>query len=289
MKELAFQYGSNTWHLGKTPLIMGVVNMTPDSFSDGGELNDRTEEAVRTCLRMEAAGAAIIDIGGESTRPGAAAVSADEEQRRILPLIRTVAPRLSVPVSIDTQKAAVAESALKAGAQIVNDVSGFHRDPAMMGVVRTHSAGGIVMHMRGTPKTMQHHTEYADLVEEIYAYLADILARAAAAEIAEEHIIVDPGIGFGKTAEQNLALIGSLHRFRELGRPVLVGPSRKSFIGKLLSIEDPQQRIWGTAGAVAASVVYGADIIRVHDVAEMREVSNVAAAIREAAESAERC
>jgi dihydropteroate synthase len=229
---------------------------------------------------MIAAGADMIDVGGESTRPGAPAVAAKDEIRRVVPVIQTLAAETSTPISIDTQKAAVADAAIQAGARIINDVSGFQRDPEMKHVARDTGAGCILMHMRGTPATMQQFTDYNDLVSDICDYFHALVDNAVAAGIARETIMLDPGIGFSKTAEQNLELIARLQRFRELGRPLLVGPSRKSFIGRILDLPNPAARAWGTAAAVAVSVYNGADVIRVHDVAEMRQAALVAAALR---------
>mgnify|MGYP001551622352 CR=1 FL=1 len=278
-KQLPFMFGNCVWNLGDTPRIMGILNVTPDSFSDGGRY-DTVQRAVDQALQMRRDGADIIDIGGESTRPGAARVNAEEEMERVLPVIEQLAPQLDIPISIDTQKASVARQALDHGAQIINDVSGFHQDPEMWRLMKETDAGAVVMHMRGTPETMQQFTHYDDLVGDLARYFENILETADSNEISRERFVVDPGIGFSKTVDQNLQLIADGGQFRErLDRPVLIGPSRKSFIGKLLGIDDPQERIWGTAGAVAAAVVNGADIIRVHDVAEMRQTAQIAAAI----------
>jgi dihydropteroate synthase len=266
---------------------MGILNVTPDSFSDGGRFFDPAQ-AVAQGLRMAADGADLIDVGGESTRPGSATVDAEAEKQRVIPVIAELSRRGAVPLSIDTWKAAVARAALDAGAVIVNDVSGLHRDPAMLNVLRDTGAGCVLMHMRGEPATMQTLTTYADLIGEIRDYFRDTLARAAAAGVAAARFILDPGIGFAKTAEQNLLLIRRLAEFRNLGRPVLVGPSRKSFIGALLPGTTPAQRGWGTAASVACAVLHGADIVRVHDVKEMRDVATVAAAIRDAGDTYER-
>ncbi len=286
MKQLTFQCAGQRRQLGDAAWVMGIVNATPDSFSDGGQCLD-PESAIKRGLHMARHGAAILDIGGESTRPGAPPVSAAEEIERVVPVIRGLADQTDALLSVDTSKAAVARAALAAGASIVNDVSGLHRDPEMLDVLRTTQAGCVVMHMRGTPDTMQTMTDYADLMGDIITYFRDILDRTAAAGVARERLILDPGIGFAKTAEQNLELIAHLARLRDLGRPLLLGPSRKSFIGKLLPGTEPQERGWGTAGAVACCVLCGADIVRVHDVDEMRQVAVVAAAIRQAAAGGE--
>ena len=281
MDKLDFHFTEQHWVLGQQPLLMGILNVTPDSFSDGGRFL-AVEHAVRHGLDMAEQGAHILDVGGESTRPGAPTVDEDEEMRRVLPVIRELSESSPVPISIDTTKACVARAAITAGASIVNDVSGLHRDPEMLRLLRETRAGCIVMHMRGTPDTMRGLTQYDDLIGELVGYFRDILAQAATAGVEVQQFMLDPGIGFAKTAEQSLALVGRIPALRELGRPVLVGPSRKSFIGKVLPETAPKDRIWGTAAAVACCVLRGADVLRVHDVAEMRQVAAVAAAIRDA-------
>ena len=280
MNELLFRFRNTTWLLGREPIVMGILNVTPDSFSDGGD-NFGTDTAVAHGLEMERAGARILDVGGESTRPGSAAVSAEAECDRVVPVIAALCRHVSVPVSVDTSKAEVARAAIEAGAAIVNDVSGLRRDPGMIEVLKESDAGCVVMHMRGTPATMQQFTSYEDLLGEICQYFEDTLTTVSQAGVDPERIMLDPGIGFSKTAEQNLELIAHVARFRALGRPVLLGPSRKSFIGTLLPETAPKQRIWGTAAAVACGMLAGADAVRVHDVDEMRQVATVAAAIRE--------
>jgi dihydropteroate synthase len=260
---------------------MGILNVTPDSFSDGGRYH-AADHAIAHGLEMSAAGADLIDIGGESTRPGSESLGATVETARVLPVIEELARQVNVPLSIDTSKAAVAAAAVRAGAMIINDVSGLHRDPAMLDVVRGTGAGCVVMHMRGTPATMQDLTCYDDLIAEITIYFRRILTRATAAGVTAEQFVLDPGIGFAKTAAQNYRLIACLGEFRALGRPLLVGPSRKSFLKDVLPDKSPGERTWGTAAACAACVLNGADIVRVHDVAEMRQVAAVAARIRDA-------
>ena len=279
--ELPFDYKGGQFRCGRRPLIMGILNVTPDSFSDGGEAYSH-DWAVAKALALAAAGADVIDIGGESTRSGAMPVPAPEEERRVLPVIRALQGRLKIPISIDTWKAETARAAIAAGASIINDISGGHRDPAMLDAVAETGAGFILMHMRGTPETMQKLTGYADLVGDLCAYFKESLWACEAKKIPLSRIMLDPGLGFAKTPEQSLALIAATARFRALGRPVLQAPSRKSFIGTILGQSDPQQRVWGTAAAVAASVLNGADMLRVHDVAEMAQVAKVAWAIREA-------
>jgi dihydropteroate synthase len=278
-----FRFGSDERVLAGQCLLMGIVNVTPDSFSDGGQY-DTTERAVTRALELVAQGAVWLDIGGESTRPGAVPVPAEEEMRRVVPVIRELRQRTEALISVDTLKAVTARAALAAGAQVVNDVSGLAADTAMAQVLAETRAGCVLMHMRGTPATMRSLATYVDVVAEVRAELARRLAAAVAAcGLPQEHFLLDPGIGFAKTADQSLALMGNLARLREqLGRPLLVGPSRKSFIGQVLDQPDPRRRRWGTAGAVAACALQGVDVVRVHDVREMRDVARVGTAIREA-------
>jgi dihydropteroate synthase len=260
---------------------MGVLNVTPDSFSDGGRFLD-ARSAVEHALAMARAGADIIDVGGESTRPNAAPVSAEEELRRVVPVIeRLHRQRGAFVISVDTTKAIVAEGALAAGARIVNDISALRFDPRMAGLVRERGAGLVLMHMQGTPQTMQQHPHYVDVVGEVRDFLRERLDAATAAGIAAESIAIDPGIGFGKTVQHNLQLLARLEVLGGLGQPLLVGVSRKSFLGKVLGKERPEERIWGTAAAVAWSVAHGANIVRVHDVDEMRQVVQVIEAIQQ--------
>ncbi len=277
--DLSLTLNCHSWRLGARPLVMGILNVTPDSFSDGGDYAD-PDTAVARGLAMVAAGADLLDVGGESTRPGARAVPADEEAARVVPVIRELARHLTIPISVDTTKAAVAAAALDAGAVLLNSVRPLHEEPELLELLRHNAAGAVLMHLRGTPQTMQRQTHYADVVEELLAFFTHGLRVLAAAGIAPERIILDPGLGFAKTAPQSLELIRALGRFRALGRPVLAGPSRKSFIGQLLDEPNPQRRQWGTAAAVAACVLHGADILRVHDVPEMLQVCRVAAACR---------
>jgi dihydropteroate synthase len=260
------------------PVVMGILNVTPDSFSDGGRFFD-PRDAISQARRMVEEGADLVDVGGESTRPGAPAVSAEQEAARVVPLIRAIREALDVAVSVDTRKAAVAAEALAAGADVVNDVSGL-ADPEMAGVVAPSGAGLVLMHMRGTPETMQRMTDYGNVVDDVAAELAASLARADAAGIARERVVLDPGIGFAKTAEQNLELIASLDRIQaRLGRPVLLGPSRKSFIGALLGGIPADARDAGTVGACVAGLARGARLFRVHDVRAARQALDVAWAI----------
>ncbi len=282
MKKLLFQHRSGRWELGDRVLLMGVLNVTPDSFSDGGDFLD-LQSAVAHGLEMVDQGADCIDVGGESTRPGADAVAVEAEIERVVPVIRQLCSATDVPISVDTSKAPVARAAVAAGASIINDVSGLLRDPEMIEVVGEARAGCILMHMRGVPGDMQRRTDYGDLIGEIASFLErqvwDAVRRTG---LGAGHFMVDPGIGFAKTWEQNLELVANTRAFRRLGRPVLMGPSRKSFIGMVTGKELPSDRLWGTAGAVAACVLCGADVVRVHDVAEMKDVAAVAAAVRNA-------
>lgn len=260
------------------PLIMGILNVTPDSFSDGGCSSDPAR-AFEKALQMEAEGADIIDIGGESTRPGAALVTFDEELRRVIPIIERLAGTLKCAISVDTWKSAVAGKALAAGAEIINDISGFNFDPLMAGLAASSGAGVVLMHTRGTPDKMQQNTAYDDLMAEISTGLLISLDLAREAGVSAECIAIDPGIGFGKGAASNLELIRRLAELTSFGQPILTGPSRKSFIGKVLGREQTDDRLFGTAAAVALSVSNGASILRVHDVRAMRDVADMAHAI----------
>lgn len=264
------------------PLVMGVLNVTPDSFSDGGRYGD-PRRALARAEEMVTEGADLLDVGGESTRPGAPPVDPDEEAARVLPVLRLLRERLPhVPVSVDTRRAAVARAALAEGAEIVNDVSAL-ADPEMGGVVAETGAGVVLMHMRGTPQTMQLDPCYDDVAGEVADELEGALRRARAAGIAEEAVVVDPGIGFAKTAEHNLEVIARLEVLGRLGRPVLLGPSRKAFIGRLLGGVPAEARGVGTAAACVAGLLHGARVFRVHDVRTVRQALDVAEAIRRAA------
>jgi dihydropteroate synthase len=248
---------------------MGIVNVTPDSFSDGG-LCVEPQVAIQHALKLVADGADVLDIGGESTRPGAQPVSVDEELRRVLPVIENVCRQVKVPVSIDTSKAAVARAAVAAGAEIVNDVTALRGDAAMLGFVRESCASVCLMHMQGTPRTMQDNPIYADVVAEVIDFLKERRNELEAAGIPRERICLDPGIGFGKTLEHNLELLRNCWRLHELECPVLVGPSRKAFIGHLLT-DAHADRSAGTVGVCCALAVQGVQIVRVHAVAEVRQ------------------
>jgi len=260
------------------PLVMGVLNVTPDSFSDGGRFFE-TGTAARHGRQMCAAGADIIDVGGESTRPGSRPVDAREEMQRVIPVIEGLAHETDVPISIDTQKREVAEAALDAGAQIVNDVSALRTEPDMAALVAERGVPLILMHMQGQPRTMQRNPTYQEVVSDIRDWLAERVAFAVEHGIAREALVVDPGFGFGKTLQHNLELLRRLHEFHRLGRPVLVGTSRKSMLGMIL--DRPQgERLHGTLATVAAAVLAGCHIVRVHDVEPVLEVVKVCEAIR---------
>jgi dihydropteroate synthase len=257
---------------------MAVLNLTPDSFSDGGRFQD-VDHAVTHALEMIHEGADIIDIGGESSRPGSEPIPLEEELRRVTSVLGKLAKRASVPISIDTTKSEVARRCLDLGASIVNDISALRDDPAMADVVKEFGAGVILMHMQGTPATMQINPSYTDVVEEVYDFLRVRTEAAVNRGIDPDRIAIDPGLGFGKRLEDNLTLLGQLETFSALGRPVVVGPSRKGFLGSLLQ-RPVLEREWGTAAAVAVAVLNGANVIRIHAVAEMRQVIRVAQSIR---------
>jgi len=265
-----FLLGPRTW-------LMGVVNVTPDSFSDGGRFFDR-DKAIARGLELAAEGADILDVGGESTRPSSLPVPEAEELRRVVPVIEALRKRTSALLSIDTTKAAVARAALDAGADIVNDTSAFRFDPAMPGEVARAGAGAVLMHMQGTPRTMQESPHYDDLLGEIGAFLAERIRLAEAAGIPQERLIVDPGIGFGKTFEDNLELLRRQEAFHDLGRPLLMGFSRKSFLGRILD-RPAGERLEGTIAAAVLSVERGAHILRVHDVGPVARAVRTAEAI----------
>lgn len=259
------------------PLVMGIVNVTPDSFFDGGQYYD-PQRAVAHALRLVAEGADLLDIGAESTRPGALPVDEHEERRRLLPVVSAVARTVSVPISVDTSKAEVARAALDAGAVMVNDVTALRGDRAMVDVVAEAGAGLVVMHMQGIPETMQQAPHYDDVVGDVAQFLAERSRFAMDHGIERDRIVLDPGIGFGKTLTHNLDLLANLHAFTELGFPLLVGPSRKGFIGQLTH-QSVDARAWGTAAVIALAVQQGARILRVHDVGPMRDVVSVADAV----------
>jgi len=258
---------------------MGILNVTPDSFSDAGLFFDESA-AVKRAFQIVEEGADIIDIGGESTRPGSEPLPLEEELRRTIPVIETLAKEISVPISIDTYKAAVAKRALDAGASLVNDISGLRFDPEMPAVVSEYKVPVVIMHIKGSPKNMQKNPVYEALIPEVLDYLREGIATAERAGVSQDRIVIDPGIGFGKTFEQNLEIIHNLNIFTLLEKPVLIGPSRKAFIGKILGDAAPGERIEGTAAALAIAIMNGANIVRVHDVKEMRKVAKVADAVK---------
>ena len=258
------------------PAIMGILNITPDSFSDGGQFPD-ANAAVYHAKQMIKDGADIIDIGGESTRPNSTRITAQEELKRILPILKILLKETQIPISIDTMKPEVADECFKLGAHILNDVTGLRND-AMIAIAAKHHVPVIIMHMQGTPETMQLNPTYQDPIKEIKQYLKTQADKAKTAGIKD--IIIDPGIGFGKTVEHNLKIIKHLHEFKDLGYPILVGPSRKSFIGKIIGTDNPTDRLEGTLAAVTACVLNGADILRVHDVKQCKRVIEMANAIK---------
>jgi dihydropteroate synthase len=260
--------------LGRRTIVMGIVNVTPDSFSDGGEAFYKDHAILRATTQFEC-GADIIDVGGESTRPGSEPVSLEQELERVIPVVNAVARQSMKPVSIDTYKSEVADRALEAGAAIVNDISAGTFDPDMPGVVRKRGAGVILMHIKGSPRDMQKNPQYRDVVEEVKEFLLAAEARFLTAGVPKSHILVDPGIGFGKNLEHNLTLTANLHQFSGIGAGILYGPSRKSFIG-LLTGREVHDRLAGTLGAVLSGVHHGADVVRVHDVKEVIDALKVA-------------
>lgn len=272
-----WKVGERTLRFAQRPHIMGILNVTPDSFSDGALFLD-PEKAVERALEMEEEGADSIDIGGESTRPFAPPVNEDLELQRVLPVIERLAGCLRVPISIDTYKASVAREAIRAGAEIVNDISGCTFDPEMLDVVSSSSAGLIIMHTRGMPSEMQQNTAYTAIIPEIVNFLRERISAAEACGISIQRIVVDPGIGFGKCLEGNLEILRNLDQFSVLSRPILVGTSRKAFIGTILGRESGD-RAFGTAATIALAVAKGASILRVHDVRQMRDAAIMASAV----------
>lgn len=260
--------------LGKRTYIMGVLNVTPDSFSERGEFFDR-DRAVARAVEMASEGADIIDVGGESTRPGAEEISLGEELDRVIPVIEAVAKEVDLPISIDTRKSKVALEAVRLGAAIVNDISGLRHDPGMPALVAKYGVALIVMHMKGSPRDMQLDPVYEDLMGEVIEGLRGSIEIAKRSGISEGNIIIDPGIGFGKTLEHNLKILNNLSDLKVLGRPVCIGTSRKSFIGKVLGIDDPKERLAGTLAACAVSIMKGANILRVHDVKEVSQAARL--------------
>ena len=258
---------------------MGIVNVTPDSFSDGGKYV-KCKNAVEHALLLQEQGADLLDLGAESTRPGSDAISNQEQLCRLMPVIEKLCNQVQVPLSVDTRSAVVAEACLQAGVSIINDISGFHHDTMIPAICARYKAGVVLMHMRGSPQTMQQDTHYDNLFGEIRAFLADGVAIAEQAGVERKHILVDPGIGFGKSYEQNYLLLGELHRFRDLAAGVLAGPSRKRFTGEFCGLP-PERRQYPTAAAVTLAILHGADVVRVHDIAEMKQVADIVDRFRE--------
>jgi dihydropteroate synthase len=286
-KRFRLRLRSRALNLGERTLIMGVLNITPDSFSDGGEYVD-SEAAIARALQIEKDGADILDVGGESTRPGATPISTEDELRRILPVIEVLRGKLRIPMSVDTRQAEVAEAALGAGAEILNDVSALRADLRLGEVARRAHAPLILMHMRGTPQTMQRGPFPRDVMRDVMSGLREAVARAKRAGLAKTQLLLDPGIGFGKKHDQNFEILARLPEFARLGCPIVVGTSRKAFLGKALAGPDgasapPGERLLGTAATVTASILGGAHIVRVHDVAEMVRVARVADLVANAA------
>lgn len=267
-----------TYKLGRQTLLMGILNITPDSFSDGGLFFDK-EKAVTHGLKMAEEGVDFIDIGGESTRPGSKPLALEEELRRVIPVIESLKKEVDVPISIDTYKSAVAKKAIEAGAEIINDISGLHFDPDLAKVAVNEDVPLVLMHIRGTPETMQVDVHYESIFSEIIQYLKESIRRAESAGLASEQVIIDPGIGFGKTVGDNLLIIKNLQEFRVLGKPIMLGTSRKNFIGKILNSE-VADRLEGTLSSIAIGAVNGAHIIRCHDVLQAKKAIAVADAIR---------
>ena len=276
-RAYTFRARDKKLELGRRTHLMGVVNVTPDSFFDGGRFRE-APQAIERCLELADNGADILDLGGESSRPGAEAVSGEEELERILPVLQEVRKLVSLPISIDTYKFQVAEEALKEGVDIVNDISAFRFDSELPEVIKKWDAGVILMHMRGTPQTMQNIPASRDIMEEVETDLQDAVAKALGSGISSQQIMIDPGIGFGKELEDNLKILNRLRDLDSLDLPILVGTSRKKFLGKILNLS-AQDRLWGSAASVAASIMRGAHIVRVHDVKEMSQVAQITDAV----------
>jgi len=288
-KRFRLRLRSRALILGEHTLVMGVLNITPDSFSDGGAYLD-SEAAIARALQIQKDGADILDIGGESTRPGASPISSEEEIRRVLPVIKVLRGKLRIPMSVDTQRADVAEAALRAGAEILNDVSALRTDQRLAEIARRARAPLILMHMRGTPQTMQRGPFARDVIRDVMAGLREAVALAKRAGLAKSQLLLDPGIGFGKKHEQNFEILARLPELARLDCPIVIGTSRKAFLGKALAAPDgtsapPGERLLGTAATVTASILGGAHIVRVHDVAEMVQVVRIADQVVNAAPS----
>jgi dihydropteroate synthase len=268
IRDKFFAWGDRTY-------LMGIINVTPDSFSDGGEFNS-VEAAVKQAEKAIVNGVDILDIGGQSTRPNAEKVTFKEELNRVIPVIEAIRKKTNIPISIDTTVAEVAAAAIEVGADIVNDISGATFDDNMLATVAKLDAPIVLMHSRGTPKTMQQFTNYEDLVGEIYQFLEQRIKAAISAGINSEKIIIDLGIGFAKTYQQNIDLLKNIAQFKSLDTPILIGTSRKSFIGQIINKTNPKERIWGTAATCCVAIANGTDILRVHDIAEMYDVCRTA-------------
>ncbi|MDJ0577770.1 MAG: dihydropteroate synthase [Xenococcaceae cyanobacterium MO_234.B1] len=279
LSPLLLRRNNFTFNWQEKTFLMGILNVTPDSFSDGGEFNN-TESALSQAQYMIENGADIIDIGGQSTRPGAEQISLEAEINRVIPVIKAIRKNYSIPISIDTTRAKVAEIAVEAGADIINDISGGTFEVEMLPTAAKLGIPIILMHIRGTPKTMQQMTDYQDLVGEITNFFTTQINKAIACGIARENIIIDPGIGFAKDSAQNIELLKRLSEFQSFKLPILVGVSRKSFIGHILNKTNPKERVWGTAAACCRAIAGGANILRVHDVPQMYDVIRVADAFK---------
>ena len=279
-QDFRLHCGPYSLPLSQRTHIMGVLNITPDSFSDGG-VYLKPDKAIAHAKELVAQGADIIDIGGESSRPGAESISPEEELARILPVLRGLLPEIEVPISIDTYKAQVAEAALKLGAHMINDISGLHFDPNMAKTIAQYDVPVVIMHFKGTPKDMQQNPLYESLMGEIIDYLLEGIELAGAAGISPHQIVIDPGIGFGKTVQHNLQILNRLSELKTLGKPIMLGTSRKSFIGKVLDLP-VDQREEGTAASISCAILHGAHIVRVHDVAKMAQVAKLTDAIQQA-------
>jgi len=277
-KKFKWRLPSRTIVLGERTLVMGVLNVTPDSFSDGGQFLD-TGAAIARALEIERAGADILDIGGESTRPGSSGISAQEEMRRVIPVLEKLRGHIKIPISIDTSKSEVAEAAIYQGAEIINDVTALRADRRLAGMAARRKVPLILMHMRGEPRTMQKKAFARDVMRDVTTGLRHAVTIAMRAGVPKSQIVLDPGVGFGKSARQNFELLARLPELARLGFPLLLGTSRKGFIGRALGGVPKEERAWGTAATVVASVLGGAHIVRVHDVAEMVQVARVADAI----------
>ncbi len=274
---MIFECNDRKINFDNKTLVMAILNVTPDSFSEDGK-NFALEHAITEVKSMIAAGVDIVDIGGESTRPGADPVDIATELERVIPVITKIREFSDITISIDTWKSEVAEAAMKAGADIINDISGFNRDPELKHVAARTNAGCIAMHMRGTPLTMQNQEflQYNSFIKDICDYFHTCILNLTSVGVSKNNIMLDPGIGFSKTVEQNFELIKELQAFGKIGCPILLGPSRKSFIGKALNIENPNERVWGTAAAVSCGIMNGANVVRVHDYKQMIEVAKIA-------------